>query len=362
MFTTIVISLAIISGLIQCYFWLISFANLRKKQSSSGETFSQRVSVIICARNESSQLERNLPLILAQSHPNFEVIVVDHNSIDGTTILLQNLTLRWSNLRPVRFDDKNPGKHAALQYGITQSEGTILVFTDADCQPSSMDWIKSLVAPIEQGHDIVLGAAPFFRQAGVLNAFARWENFVTLQIFASQAMRQKPFMALGRNMAYRKELRSSKVPDHPRLIGGDDDLFINAVGRLHSTAVVLRPEAQMISEAKDAITTFFAQKRRHVSTSLRYSLFDRIYLFLFATSTWTHHILLLVMLWLGLWAPVLLLSLVRLTYLRYRIRQIPDVGSVYQFGWYLWLIDFCYLLYYPLITLFMIQRPPTKWK
>ena len=42
------------------------------------------VSVIICAKDEAENLKKNLSKILAQKYPEFEVIVVNDGSIDGS--------------------------------------------------------------------------------------------------------------------------------------------------------------------------------------------------------------------------------------------------------------------------------------
>ena len=49
------------------------------------------VSVIVCARNEDTNLKQHLPLLLRQDYPAFEVIVVDDNSDDGTV----NTSIIW---------------------------------------------------------------------------------------------------------------------------------------------------------------------------------------------------------------------------------------------------------------------------
>ncbi len=49
------------------------------------------ISIIICAKNEIVNLKANLPFILAQDYPNFEVIVVDDDSTDGSDLYLNSL-------------------------------------------------------------------------------------------------------------------------------------------------------------------------------------------------------------------------------------------------------------------------------
>jgi cellulose synthase/poly-beta-1,6-N-acetylglucosamine synthase-like glycosyltransferase len=58
------------------------------RETRNDESPSKGVSVILAARNEAENLLQNLPLLLEQDHPNFEVIVVNHQSTDDTFYLL----------------------------------------------------------------------------------------------------------------------------------------------------------------------------------------------------------------------------------------------------------------------------------
>ena len=62
------------------FFSRLAFTSFKKKNIKNPE--KPPVSVIIAARNDSDNLFANLPIILEQDYPNFEVIVVNHQSID----------------------------------------------------------------------------------------------------------------------------------------------------------------------------------------------------------------------------------------------------------------------------------------
>ena len=98
-------------------FALFTFSGKRKNVDSD----TPPVSVIICARNEYYSLEKNLPLILEQNYPNFEVIVVNDRSDDDTRDLLNDLSRTYSHLSVVNVENNNNffyGKKFPLALGI----------------------------------------------------------------------------------------------------------------------------------------------------------------------------------------------------------------------------------------------------
>ena len=361
MLTTILITATIIATLLQCYFWLIRFSTSPRETKKPQPANSTMVSVIICAHNEASNLVSNLPLILSQSYSPFEVVVVDHGSTDKTKIILQGLKERHSALSICYEPYDSPGKRSPLSKGIAAANGEILLLTDADCRPASANWISKMTAPFSCGFDLVLGIAPFGRDTGFLNSFSRWENFVTMQLYSSEAIRQRPFMAVGRNLAYRKHMIQSTAKTEDRHIGGDDDLFINQLGKKHRTQVVFDPSAHMLSSSQDALRSLAKQKRRHVSTSVEYSWQDQLFLFIFAASAWTQLLAILVLALLGHFLLAAIMFLVRLLILIIRIRKMPFQASYYKCHLWLPLVDLSYLIYYPMLTLFLIFQPPKKW-
>ena len=98
------------------------------------------LSVVICARNESENLRRNLPTILKQDYPDFEVIVINDGSTDESEDLLSALEEEYPNLYHSFTPDSAryiSRKKLALTLGIKASKHDWLVFTEADCAPVS---------------------------------------------------------------------------------------------------------------------------------------------------------------------------------------------------------------------------------
>jgi hypothetical protein len=94
-----------------------------------------RVSVVVAARDEAHTIEAGLASLLAQDHPDLEVIVVDDRSTDGTGEVVRRLALSDPRVRCVRVDELPPGwlgKNHALARGAALATGRYLLFTDAD--------------------------------------------------------------------------------------------------------------------------------------------------------------------------------------------------------------------------------------
>lgn len=110
------------------------------------------VSIVVPARNEERSIERCARSLLAQSIPDFELIVVDDRSTDGTRAILDRLAREDRRLRVVAGAELPPGwigKSWALHQGATVARGTWLLFTDADSihspasVTSSLDFARS---------------------------------------------------------------------------------------------------------------------------------------------------------------------------------------------------------------------------
>jgi len=93
------------------------------------------VSVLVPARNEEGKIGRCLESLLKQNYPNFEVIVIDDRSIDGTAAVIQSYAARDSRIKPVNGKDTPPGwtgKCNALAHAVGYASGDWFIFTDAD--------------------------------------------------------------------------------------------------------------------------------------------------------------------------------------------------------------------------------------
>jgi cellulose synthase/poly-beta-1,6-N-acetylglucosamine synthase-like glycosyltransferase len=233
------------------------------------------VSVVISARNEEKNLMEHIPAIMDQRHPEFEVIVVNDSSWDDTEAILKALEVRYPRLRVIHLDEEKQnmqGKKFALTLAIKAARYEHILLTDADCIPASEDWISQMAAGFSEEKEIVLGFSPYTRESGWLNRLIRFDTLLIGLQYLGFARRGNPYMGVGRNLAYRKDVffRVGGFRNHYRLASGDDDLFINQVANRKNTAVVVHREAQTESAPKKTRKDWFAQKRRHLTTAPHY--------------------------------------------------------------------------------------------
>lgn len=279
--------LLVLLFLVECFYFYFFF--IRVPVFSSSGTAKQKeenlppVSVIICARNERDNLLKHLPLILEQNYPNFEVIVVNDGSTDDSEDILKSFSLQYPHFS---YTFSIPNKHyyfskkQALTIGLKKARYDIVLLTDADCYPTSDQWIKKIMELYNPSTSIVLGYSPYRKEKGILNQWIRFDAYyIALQYF-SFAMAGIPYMGVGRNLSYRKELffKNKGFATHFDLQSGDDDLFVNAHATSKNTATCLAPESFMISIPKKKLSHWIWQKKRHASTGSRYKLLHKILL------------------------------------------------------------------------------------
>jgi len=245
------------------------------KNKSSGSAIQPPVSVIICARNEDTNLKKNLPKILAQDYPQFEVIVVDDNSEDGTTEYLFFLSQKEPRLKRVKVGNTNrmmAGKKFPLTLGLKAATYETVVLTDADCYPAGENWLKEIVSRYAPGKTIVLGYGAYEKAPGFLNKVIRYETVLAAMNYLSFALARCAYMGVGRNLSYHKQLffDNGGFFEHREIPSGDDDLFINKVAKKRNTTIAITKDSFTYSEPKETWNEWVDQKTRHLSTGRYY--------------------------------------------------------------------------------------------
>ncbi|HVA06306.1 MAG TPA: glycosyltransferase family A protein [Acidimicrobiales bacterium] len=117
-------------------------------------TLDPTVSVIVPVRNRREMLRDLLKALDNQSYDNFEVIVVDDGSTDGSEELARDAVVRGKPVKVVESGGR--GALPARQLGVEHSTSDILAFTDSDCVPDP-GWLEHAVAAMVDGAEMVNG-------------------------------------------------------------------------------------------------------------------------------------------------------------------------------------------------------------
>ena len=144
-----------------------------------------KVSVIIPARNESRNIERCVRSVLAAAYPNFEVIVVDDHSTDGTGDIARDVARDDPRLRVVAAPALSEGwfgKQWACATGAREATGALLLFTDADT------WHRPDLLP-RAVNALNARGADLLSVIGNQEMHSFWERIIQPQMFALLSIR-----------------------------------------------------------------------------------------------------------------------------------------------------------------------------
>lgn len=359
--TLVVAFIAIMT--IQLFYYLFFFLRLALyKKSEKAVHMEHPISVVICARDEAENIANNLPGVLVQQYSTtHEIVLVNDNSEDESKYLIEEFKKSFKNLNPVTLTQEAKmisGKKFPLSMGIKSAKNETLLLTDADCVPASEHWMQLMQDGYDDGIEIVLGYGAYRKKPGIINKLIRFETFMTALQYFSYALAGLPYMGVGRNLSYKKDvfIRNKGFSSINQMPSGDDDLFINQVANKHNTAIVIDPDAHTISEPKKTFNDWMNQKYRHYTTSKYYKKSHSFLLALFAISQFLVYPVLIAaliltkeyILLLSLWG---LRTIIQGTILRSTMKKLNELDL------WPWFIAFdIWSIFYYLFTL------PSVWK
>ncbi len=299
MITTLII-LFIASTAVQLYF---HFSLFKKHNTDNDKVIVSvkhipEITILICAKNESENLQKNLPKILEQDYPlnKFTVLVINDNSDDNTVEVLQNLQNNYPHLKTITIPQNENrifgGKKHALHIGMQHIDTQLVLLTDADCSPASSKWLQLMCSKsLANNNAVILGYGAYENQKGWLNKFIRYETVHTFKQYACMAAANRAYMGVGRNLLYPTAYYFEAIKDSEFLkqykatISGDDDILINYLSKKNKNIIAYgNALAHTISTPPKDINSWLRQKKRHLSTGKLYTKPTKFTLGIYALS------------------------------------------------------------------------------
>ncbi|HXH99970.1 MAG TPA: glycosyltransferase [Sphingobacteriaceae bacterium] len=358
-----------ISFLLQLYYTFVIHKRLSNyKVSDEINPVINPVSIIICARNEQENLQKNLPLILEQEYPDFEVVLVNDCSVDDSHLVLRELASKYKHLKVVTINEHERFKHGkkfAVTLGIKAADNEHLLFTDADCRPFSALWLKRMQQNFSDDIEIVLGYSPYQRLNGFVNRLIRFETFYTALNYLAFTLQGTPYMGIGRNMAYKKSLffRGKGFAAHMHILSGDDDLFVNQNATPNNTVIEIHPESHILSEPKKTFSEYFTQKLRHLGAGKAYKKSHQTMLTVQASSAIGFYLLLIGLIILqAQWYLILSVYIIRMSVLLIIYRPVFKKLACPDLIFWLPVFDFIYYIYILALSIVTLFKKKVKWK
>jgi len=283
MFTTLYFLFSIALSL--CYIYVLSKYHKAWKAIPTWEIPANfqpgtRVSVLIPARNEVGNIVPCLESIFGQSYPKdlIEIIVLDDHSKDGTAEVVEKLQhpqvrlLRLANF--VEAGETQSFKKKAIETGIAQAGGELIVTTDADCLMQSQ-WLELLVSFYKKKRlKFIVAPVNFFKEKNL------WERFQSLDFLGMMGTTGAGIqlrwmnMCNGANLAYAKSAfwEVGGFENIDRLASGDDFLLMQKIAeKLPNQIGFLKNKAATVfTKAKPTFASFLSQRIRWASKSTSY--------------------------------------------------------------------------------------------
>ncbi|MFD2552799.1 glycosyltransferase family 2 protein [Sphingobacterium tabacisoli] len=243
----------------------------------SSKVTSERVSVLIAARNEEDNIARTIDCILNQDFPkeNLELIIVDDHSTDSTAAIVRSYADRGVRLLQLSIGDKlNSYKKYAITKAIEMSTGDIIITTDADCRMGK-DWLRTVVQYFETNDSYLVSSPVLYSEEKT-----HFEELQTLEFMyliglgAAGIGNHSPTTCNGANLAYRKSVffEMDGFNGIDNLASGDDELFLHKVAEKYADKIGFckSKEAIVYTDAKPDLKSFISQRKRWASKSTKY--------------------------------------------------------------------------------------------
>lgn len=305
---------------VQLYFYLFLFRKYAFYTPARSDLDRPKVSIVICAKNEEASLNNLLSELSRQAYPTFEIILVNDGSSDNTLSVMRNFQKQARTLTVKIVDiykENAKGKKNALSLGIEKAENEILLMTDADCIPASVNWIAEMVSSYQSKTEIVLGYGGYHKiKASFLNKLIRFETVLTAMQYFSYALDHRAYMGVGRNLSYRKKAfeKNSGFSSHLEIMSGDDDLFVSEVASRENVSICDFRNSFTLSRPNTSFSAWIQQKKRHITTAASYKSSHQRSLGLFYLSQFSFYVFAVLSLIFESY-PILVLSLIFLRFL-----------------------------------------------
>lgn len=237
---------------VQLYYYIFAYGRIpsyKNNRRPSRLEAEPPLSVVIPLFSEDyAFVEERLPLILAQSYPDFEVVLVyvgqDTDFFDDLT-QLRNTFAQVTATR-IRLDPRFPiSRKMALNVGIKSAHYEHLVFTTPACAPQSDRWLSLMGKGFMKG-EIVVGYCGMEPGHGLVGYLIRTSRMMLSVDWLACAVNHHAYRGILQNLGFTKRLYfEANGFTHLNMNIGEDDLFLHKIISDDNVSVILSPRAAL---------------------------------------------------------------------------------------------------------------------
>lgn len=210
-------------------------------------------SIIVPVYNAARYLHRCLEGLLRQTARDYEILIVDNNSSDGS----DRIAAGYDRVRLLREPEQ--GSYAARNLGLRCAAGRIAVFTDPDCVPEP-DWLEQMGRALaDPAAALVLGGRRFASDGGMLGMLSSFESATVAYAFEHRR--------LGAVYAYTNNLaipaaRVREAGGFQHVERGGDTLLLREVARRWGAASIRYAPGARVRHLEIATARDYLRKKR----------------------------------------------------------------------------------------------------
>lgn len=240
--------------LVQLVYLILLIKFIFSNKQKNKEPNLPSVSIVVTSRNYLEQLHELLPALLAQDYPDFEVVVVDDCSTDGTDWYLAELKISHGNLKTTKIIQETDFPNAlAITIGVRAASKEWLVYLSPLCRVPDNQWLRNYAQRLEPEKEVAIGYIHHSSAKGSYKNWLRFENFSSYLLSGIGKPCGVAMPVFEYNIAYRREkfleLRGfAAVLDSPF---SENELFINKIAT-RKNIVVLNDKTTPISFVGEA--------------------------------------------------------------------------------------------------------------
>ena len=252
-----------------------SWGSITDFKVEANSKLSTKISIIIPARNEEENIGYCLQSIIEQSYPAhlFEVLVVDDHSTDNTAAIIKSYAS--NNVKLISLKDYlsaneiNSYKKKAIEISIQQSNGELIVTSDADCI-FPKNWLTTVASFYESKRPAFIVMPVLISYGKKMIEVFQSLDFMTLQGITGASVHKKfHSMCNGANLAYTKEafIAVNGFKGIDNIASGDDMLLMHKIYNQFPNNIEYLKSREVIvtTNPVSTIQEFFNQRIRWAS-------------------------------------------------------------------------------------------------
>lgn len=227
------------------------------------------ISIVVAMRNEREHI-KNLLLSLSKlrySATNFEIILVDDHSVDGSEIEAGKWQGRIPSMRIVSLSENEKGKKAALSIAIGIAKGELIAATDADCVVPS-DWLERINASFHSPRtNLCVGLVALQDENTFFGKLQSIEFASVMSTSISMVAMGKPIMCNGANLSFRKRAfdEVGGYAGNEHIASGDDEFLLRKIEAKYPHSIRTLTDGVVVTKPQPNLKDFLYQRLRWAS-------------------------------------------------------------------------------------------------